>query len=145
MTTYSSHDINLQASAQNVFDKLSNLENLKNMLDKVPADKIPDDKRQMFENIKITPDTIEIPGAPMGNLVFRVVERVEPSLIRLAGEGIPMAMELVLNIKPVSDVASTAKVDFKIDIPALLKPMVGGQIQKITDQFGQVLGAIPFA
>lgn len=145
MAIYSSGDVTLQAPASAVFDKLSNLENLKGMLDKVPADRIPEDKRTMFENIRITPDTIEVPGGPMGNLTFRVVERQSPSLIRLQGEGIPVQMALALHVKPLSDTASTANVEIDINIPAMLKPMIGGQIQKIADQFGDVLGAIPFA
>ena len=145
MSTYSSGNVTLNAPATAVFDKLSNLENLKGLLDKVPADRVPEDKRQMFENIRITPDTIEVPGGPMGNLLFRVTERVAPSLIKLKGEGIPVEMALVLHVKPLSDTTSSANVDIDINIPAMLKPMVGGQIQKIANQFGDVLGAIPFA
>lgn len=145
MAIYSSDKITLQSSAASVYEKLSNLENLKGMLDKVPADRVPEDKRQMFENIKITNDTIEVPGGPMGSLVFRVTERVAPSLIKLRGEGIPIEMALVLHISPVSDTTSSAKVDIDINLPAMLKPMIGGQIQKIANQFGEVLGAIPFA
>lgn len=145
MTTYSSKEVILPASAEVVFDKLSNLENLRSLLDKVPADKVPEDKRQMFENINITSDSIEVPGGPMGNLKFRVTEKTAPSFIKLTGEGMPIEMNIAMTVKPVSDTSSLAKVDFNIDIPALLKPMVGGQIQKMADQFGNVLGAIPFA
>lgn len=145
MTTYSSKEVILPASAEVVFEKLSNLQNLRSLLDKVPADKVPEDKRQMFENINITSDSIEVPGGPMGNLKFIVAEKTEPSYIKLIGEGMPIAMNLALNVKPVSDNSSSAKVDINIDIPALLKPMVGGQIQKMADQFGDVLGAISFS
>lgn len=145
MSIYSSDKITLNAPANTVYDKLANLENLKGMLDKVPADRIPEDKRQMFENIRITPDTIEVPGGPMGNLLFRVTERRAPSLIKLQGEGIPVEMSLALHLEPLSDTSSTAKVDLDINLPAMLKPMIGGQIQKIANQFGEVLGAIPFA
>ena len=145
MSVYSSGNVTLNASAESVFDKLSNLENLQGLLDKVPADSVPEDKRQMFENIKITHDTIEVPGGPMGNLVFRVTERKAPSTIRLKGEGIPIEMALVLNVKPLTETTSSANVDIDINIPAMLKPMVGGQIQKIANQFGDVLGAIPFS
>ena len=145
MAIYSSSDVTLQAPALTVYDKLSNLENLQGLLNKVPADRIPEDKRQMFENIRITSDTIEVPGGPMGNLVFRVVERESPRLIRLRGEGIPIEMSLALHVRPLTDATSSAKVDLDINIPAMLKPMIGGQIQKIADQFGDVLGAIPFS
>lgn len=145
MAVYSSEKVRLNAGAEAVYDKLSNLENLRGMLDKVPADRIPEDKRQMFENIQITHDTIAVPGGPMGNLVFRVVERKEPTLIKLKGEGIPMEMALVLHIHPESTNTSEANVDIDINIPMMLKPMIGGQIQKIANQFGEVLGSIPFA
>ena len=145
MSIYSSDKVTLNAPASAVYDKLSNLENLKGMLEKVPADRIPEDKRQMFDNIKITPDTIEVPGGPMGSLLFRVTERKSPSLIKLKGEGVPVEMSLALHIQPLNDTSSSAQVDLDINIPMMLKPMIGGQIQKIANQFGDVLGAIPFA
>lgn len=145
MALYSSNKVTINSSAASVYDKLTNLENLQTLLEKVPANQIPEDKRQMFENIKITPDTIEVPGGPMGNLIFRVTERKAPSMIKLNGEGIPIDMALILHISPLTDTTSEAKVDIDINLPAMLKPMVGGQIQKIANQFGDVLGAIPFS
>lgn len=145
MAIYSSEKVTLNSSADSVFHKFSNLENLRAMLDKVPADRVPEDKRQMFENIQITPDTISVPGGPMGNLTFRVTELKEPTLIRLNGEGIPIEMALVLHLTPVNENSCTAQIDIDINLPAMLKPMIGGQIQKIADQFGEVLAAIPFA
>ncbi|MCH5232486.1 MAG: hypothetical protein J1E78_02525 [Muribaculaceae bacterium] len=145
MTTYSSPEVTLKADASTVFSKISNLENLRTMLDKVSPDKIPADKRQMFDNIKITADSIEVPGGPMGSLIFRVVEKRPPELIKLNGEGIPIAMSLAMHVKPEGETESKARVDIEIDIPVMLKPMVGGQIQKMANQFGEVLGAIPFA
>ncbi|MCH5228887.1 MAG: hypothetical protein J1F12_02700 [Muribaculaceae bacterium] len=145
MTTYSSGTVTLKAPAATVYEKLSNLENLQDLIDKVPADRIPEDKRAMFENIKITSDTIEVPGGPMGSLIFRVTEREAPKLIRLKGEGIPIEMSLSLHIAPQTESTSSANVDLDINLPAMLKPMIGGQIQKIANQFGDVLGAIPFS
>lgn len=144
MTKYSSDKIIINAPAEKVFEKLSNLENLKSLLDKVPADRIPEDKRHMFDNIVITADAIEVPGGPMGNLLFRITDKEVPTMIRLRGEGIPVEMSLTLNIKPETAETSTAQVDIDIEIPAMLRPMVGGQIQKIANQFAQVLGSIPF-
>ena len=144
MTTYSSEEVTFPASADTVFEKLSNLENLRSLLDKVPADKIPEDKRQMYESIQITSDSIDLPGGPMGNLKLRMTEKKSPSLIKLEGEGLPIAMSLEMLISPLTDSSSKAKVNINLDIPALLKPMIGGQIQKMANQFGDVLGAIPF-
>ncbi|MDE6399755.1 MAG: hypothetical protein K2M27_07730 [Muribaculaceae bacterium] len=145
MAIYSSDSVTLSSSAENVYSKFSNLENLRALLDKVPADSIPDDKRAMYESITITPDSITVPGGPVGALSFKVVEKCEPSLIRLNGEGSPVPLTLSMNITPVNADSCTVKVDIDIALPAMLKPMVGGHIQKMADQFSQVLKAIPLS
>lgn len=145
MSVYKSDNIELSASAENVFSKLSNLENLKGMIDKVPADKIPEDKRGMLESISITPDSISLPAGPVGNLTFRVVEKTEPSRIKLAAENSPIPLSLQLDLTPQTASSCNAQAVIDISLPAMLAPMIGGQIQKMADQFGQVLKAIPFS
>lgn len=145
MAIYNSAEVSLHAPAETVFEKLSNLENLRSLLDKVPADQIPEDKRQMFDSIKITPDTISVPGGPVGALTFRVKEKVAPTLIKLDGEGAPVAMSLAMHITPDGAEYSRAKVVIDIAIPAMLKPMVNGPLQQMANQFSQVLKAIPFS
>lgn len=145
MATYKSPEVRLKASAEAVFNKLSNLENLHSLLEKVPADKIPEDKRAMFESIQITPDSITLPGGPVGAVTLRLAEKTSPSLISLKGEGTPVPLALSMHIAPDGDSASKAQVAIDIDIPAMLKPMIGGHLQKMADQFGSVLQAIPFA
>ncbi|MBD5355685.1 MAG: SRPBCC family protein [Bacteroides sp.] len=145
MAIFKSGEVSLHAPADTVFAKLSNLENLRSLLDKVPADQIPEDKRQMFESITITPDTITVPGGPVGSLTFRVKERIAPSLIKLEGEGSPVALNLSMHVAPDGSEYSRAQVEIDIAIPAMLKPMVSGPIQQMADQFSQVLKAIPFS
>lgn len=147
MATYNSEEISLMAPAGAVYSKLSNLDNLRSLLEKVPADKIPVDKLEMFNSISVTPDSVTVPGGPVGALTFRMKEKVEPTLIKLAGEGLPpgIALSLSLHITPEGESTSKAKVTIDISIPAMLKPMVSGPLQKMADQFGQVLRAIPFA
>lgn len=145
MATYNSGDVSVPASADTVYARFSNLENLSTLLEKVPEDKVPADKLEMLKSISITENTITLPSGPVGALTFRVKERVEPSLIRLEGEGTPVPVSLAMHITPVGDTSSVVDVEIDIAIPALLKPMVGPQIQKVVSQFGQVIKAIPFA
>ena len=98
MATYKSDEVPLKASAQAVFDRLSNLESLQGLLDQIPADQIPADKREIFDNIKITGDSIELPGGPVGAIRLRVTEKVSPSRIKLKGEGTPVPLSLQLDI-----------------------------------------------
>lgn len=145
MAIYTNTPVTLNASAENVYSKLSNLENLRSLLEKVPADSIPADKRQMFDSISVTADSITVPGGPVGALTFKVAEKVEPKLIKLTAEGAPVPLTLAMHITPLSADSCEAYVEIDIAIPAMLKPMIGGTIQKMTDQFGQVLRSIPFA
>lgn len=144
MALYNSGEVRLGASAEKVYSKLSDLENLRSLLENVPVDKIPEDKRGLFESIVLTSDSISVPAGPVGALTFRVKEKREPSYIRLDAENSPMPMSLAMNLTPDGADACLAKVDIDIAIPPMLKPMIGGQLQKMADQFGQVLQAIPF-
>ena len=134
----------IAAPAENVFDKLSNLSNLRPLLEKIPRDKIPEDKQEMFDNLKITDDTITMPAGPVGEIVLRVTDRLPYSLIRMEGEGAPVPLSLQLEIEPKGADECEVMVAINLDIPIMLKPMVSGPLKKIVDQFGQVLTAIPF-
>ncbi|MCH5214407.1 MAG: SRPBCC family protein [Muribaculaceae bacterium] len=144
MTTIKSDKATVSAPAEKVFDKLSNLENLKSLLEAVPRDKIPEDKREMMDKLQITADTISIPAGPVGEIRLRVTDRLPHSLIRLAGEGAPVPMDMQLEIEPDGADKCEVQVAVNLEIPAMLKPMVSGPLKKIANQFVQVLSAIPF-
>lgn len=145
MAIYNSETVTIGTSAENVYSKLSNLENLRSLLEKIPADQIPDDKRAMFDSITVTPDSITVPGGPVGALTFKVKEKQEPRLVRLVGEGSPVPLTLAMHVSPKGENQCDASVEIDIAIPAMLKPMIGGTIQKMADQFSQILRSIPFA
>lgn len=145
MAKYNSKEIELNISAENLYSKVSNPENLRDLIDKIPADKISEDKRSLLEKITVSKDTITVAGSPVGALSFKITEKREPELVKLSGEGSPVPLALTMNIAPAGADKCKARVDVDIEIPALLKPMIGGQIQKIADGFGDLLHTLPFA
>ena len=145
MATYKSEEVTLKAPAESVFSRLSNFESLKAMLAQVPSDQIPADKKEMFDNIRLTEDCIELPGGPVGSLKLKVTERTAPSRITLKGEGTPVPLQLQLDIHPVDDASCRAQAKVDIEIPAMLRPMISGPMQKMTEQFASVLRSIPFS
>lgn len=144
MTTIKSDKTQINASAETVFNKLSNLENLKELLDKIPQDKIPEDKKDLFDSLEITSDSITIKGGPTGAITLRVSDRLPNSLIRLEGEQTPVPLAMQLEIEPEGAENCTVQVAINLEIPAMLKPMVSGPLKKMVDQFAVVLKAIPF-
>lgn len=144
MATYKSDEVPLKASAENVFERLSNFESLKNLLAQVPADQIPADKKEMFDSIRLSSDSIELPGGPVGSIRLKVVERNAPTRITLRGEGTPVPLQLQLDIHPIDESACHAQAKIDLEIPAMLRPMISGPMQKMTEQLASVLRAIPF-
>lgn len=145
MSVYKSEKVKLSASAESVYGKLSNLENLRSLLANVPADSVPEDKRDLLDSIEVTADSISVPAGPVGNLTFRVVEKRDPSYIKLDAENSPIPLSLAMDVKPETANECEAQVIIDINIPMMMAPLIGGQIQKMADQFGQVLKSIPFA
>ena len=144
MTSIKSDKAIVNGTPEQVFEKLSNLDNLKPLLEKLPKDQIPEDKREMFDNLQITSDSISIPGGPVGNITLRISDLLPYSLIRLSGEGSPVPMDMQLEIEPEGADQSEVQVAINLEIPAMLKPMVSGPLKKIANQFVNVLGAIKF-
>lgn len=144
MTTIKSEKALVSATPEVVFDRLSDLSNLKPLLEKVPRDMIPEDKREMMDGLEITADSISIPAGPVGAIRLRVTDRLPYSLIQLTGEGSPVPLGMQLEISPEGDAASEVQVSINLEIPAMLKPMVSGPLKKIANQFVEVLAAVPF-
>lgn len=144
MTTIKSDKTQINASTETVFDKLSNLENLKTLLDKIPQEKIPEDKKDLFNNLIITSESITIQGGPTGAITLRVTDRLPHSLIRLEGEQTPVPLAMQLEIDPEGPDACIVQVSIHLEIPAMLKPMVSGPLKKMVDQFAAVIKAISF-
>ncbi len=139
MATYKSSKETIAAPAERVYEKLSDLENLRNVIENIPEDKIPADKRGMMEQIKITSDSISLPAGPVGEIRLKT-SRLEP----YSGIGTPVPLSLGVHIDSKGDTESEVQVLLDIDIPMMLKPMVGGTLQKMVDQFATVMTAIKF-
>lgn len=145
MATYSSEQVNINAPAENVFDRLNNLEGLGSLLMNAPVDGIPEDKRDLLNQVQVTADTITFPCGPVGSITLRKDAAERPVMIRLVGESTPVPLSLTLNIRPENEISCSARISIDIQIPAMLKPMVSGPLQKMVDQFATMLRSIPFA
>lgn len=144
MATYKSETKRVAASAQQVYSKLSDLENLRAVIDNIPEDRIPADKRQMLEQIRITSDSISLPAGPVGEIKLQVSKLDPFSRIELTGIGTPVPLTLGVRISDEGSEESSVQVVLDIEIPMMLKPMVGGTLQKMVDEFASVMTAVRY-
>lgn len=139
MATYKSEEIDLRTSAEKVFAKLSNLENLGELMKNVPEGTLDEEKKKLLEQVEVTPDTITFPGGPAGMVKLRKVEAVEPTLIKMEGVGTPVPMAMSLHVTPINDSECRAQVEINIEVPAMIKPMINGPMKKMAQQVGEML------
>ena len=144
MAIFKAEPVGVNAPAEVVYDKLSNLSNIKTLMGSVPESAIPADKKEMFDAVKITEDSISFPAGPVGEITLCMSEKARPNLIKLEGVGTPVALSLSLEIAEVDAFRCEACCSMDIAIPAMLKPMVGGTLQKMVEQFTQVIGALKY-
>ena len=143
MAEYSSNDVSLKGKDTDVFNKLSDPSALKSFLNNVPLEQIPEDKRAVLDKIRLSDDRVVISGGPAGDMTLKVSGKKEPSYVRYDGIGLPVKLALVFKISPVDNMSSRCSVTIDADIPAMLRPMIGGTLQKAADQFAMMLASIP--
>lgn len=144
MAVFKSEEKILEYPAEKVFDKVNDLEGLGKLLADLPADRIPEDKREMLQGLKVTSDSISIPAGPVGAITLVKSRSERPEFIEMVGSGSPVPLALSLRIRPLEGNRSAVVAEIDLNIPPLLKPMVSGPIQKMISQFGDVLGAFNF-
>lgn len=139
MATYKSEQVDVNRPAEQVYDLISNPENLRDLIENAPADKLDDKVREQIAGIEFTPDSVTIPGGPVGSLVLRADGNTRPTLVRFRGEGTPVPVALRVDIIPIDAENCQTQVIIDLEIPMMLKPMVNGPLQKMVDQIGTLL------
>jgi len=133
MATFTSKPTIVDSPAATVAEKFSDLSAMQKVLDQIPAD-----ERAKIGDIALTPDSIVMKTPQVGDIPLKVNQRT-PERVTLTAMGSPVPMNLSVNIKPLSDTQTELTTSMDVEIPAFLKPMVGGTLQKAVDQFGQLM------
>ncbi|MBJ2188016.1 MAG: SRPBCC family protein [Muribaculaceae bacterium] len=133
MATFTSKPTIVDSPAATVAEKFSDLSAMQKVLDQIPAD-----ERAKIGDIALTPDSIVMKTPQVGDITLKVTQRT-PERVTLTAMGSPVPMNLSVNIKPLSDTQTELTTSMDVEIPAFLKPMVGGTLQKAVDQFGQLM------
>ncbi len=143
MANFKSNEEMMAASAEAVFNKFSNLEALGQLIKGAPADAVPEDKRELLDQVKVTPDTISFPGGPAGEVTMKLAELEMPTLIRMEGVGTPVPMSMALHIRPVDETQCGVTVEVDLKVPALVAPMISGPMKQLVAQIASMLRTIP--
>ncbi|ROT08919.1 hypothetical protein EEL49_05330 [Muribaculaceae bacterium Isolate-104 (HZI)] len=134
MATYKSKQVTISHPIEEVYERISNIGAYQQKLDSLPAE-----VKDKLGDVRFEPDAIVITAAPVGEIRFAVKERIKPSSVKLSAEQSPVPLTLSVNLTPDSDSSTNAVSQIDVEIPAMLKPMVGGKMQEAADKFGELI------
>lgn len=123
-------------SQQAVYEKISNLENLEQVRDRIPADKIQD--------FSFDKDSVSVNVSPVGEIKLQIINREEPKCVKFETVQSPMPFNLWIQVLPVTETSSKMKVTVDADIPFMLKPMVSGPLKDGVEKIADALAMIPY-
>lgn len=137
MATYKSTPQTVNRSQEELFDRFSDLSHLQQALDTLTPE-----QRAQVGDVEFTADTIKIVTPQVGAIEFNVQKRERPSLIVFGTASSPVPLTMTMDIKAVSDTASEVETLINVDIPAMLRPLIGPQLQKAADKFGELIAGL---
>ncbi|MFA5045316.1 MAG: SRPBCC family protein [Paludibacter sp.] len=140
MTTYESDIKTISSNEEVVFNKLCDLNNLKELQNKSPeTDKIKD--------LFFDADSCSFVVDGIGKIGFRVVEREPFKTIKLNSENAPVQLNVWVQLKKTDENNTAMKLTLKADLPMMIKMMVDKKlkegINKVADLLAKGLSKAP--
>ena len=142
METYKSNKVVIDHNIELIYSKLSNPSMFKEQMEK-NMDRIPDEARQHLDNLKFEDDGISI-NSPMGAVKLSVSESVEPNLVKYVAESSPVPFGLTVNLEAIDEEHTAAIAEINIELPMMLRAMVGGKLSEGAKKMGEVLAKLPY-
>ncbi len=132
MTTYESDIKTISSNEEVVFNKLSDLNNLKELQNKSPeTDKIKD---LIFDT-----DSCSFGIDGIGKIGFRVVEREPFKTIKLNSENAPVQLSVWVQLKQTEENKTAMKLTLKAELPMMIKMMVDKKLKEGINKVADLL------
>ncbi len=142
METYKSNKVVIDHNIELIYSKLNNPSLFKDKMEQ-NMDRIPDEAREHLDNLKFEEDGISI-NSPMGAVKLSVSESVEPNLVKYVAESSPVPFGLTINLEAIDEEHTNAIAEINIELPMMIRAMVGGKLSEGAQKMGEVLAKLPY-
>ncbi len=139
MTTYSSKTATLDMPVETVYKHISDIAAYQEKING-----LPDEIKQKIGNVTFADDKITIKGAPMGDIELVVSERVENKRMALNAMNSPVPIIMSINLDEQGTGKTQVVTSIDVEMPAILKPMVGPKLQEAAEKFGDMIKNLAF-
>lgn len=149
MSTFESSIRQIPYPQQNVYDKLSDLSNLKTLKERyeLMKDNMPEEARKQAEAIKdlqFDQDSLTVNVPPVGTIRLKVVDREEPKCIKFETEQSPVPFNFWIQLLPVTTTSCKIKLTIKADLNPFIKQMVKKPLSEGIEKIADVLQMIQY-
>jgi len=159
MSQYESQIKQVAAPIENVYSKLSNLENLRPIIEnaqdneqlkqQIEAAGQDSSYLDMLKNVSLTPDNFSLDTGIMGVISLSIINREDPAenegkgTIKFETTQSPINANMWIQLLP-SDMGTRMKLTLKADLNPMLKMMLGNKLESGIDKFADMLAMIPY-
>lgn len=130
MSEYKGKTVAVGRTGAEIADKFANLENFRPTLENLPAE-----TREKLKGLELDKDSVSFDVNMVGRVKFRIKERT-PERVMMQSEGTPVPFVLRLDMKPKGENETEVTPVADLEIPFMLRAMVGPYVQKAMDQIG---------
>lgn len=123
-------------SQERVYNKLSDLNNLETVKDRLPKDKVQD---MSFDS-----DTLSFTVSPVGQLTLQVVEREPYKCIKLATTNSPLPFNMWIQLAATGENECKVKVTIGMELNPFMKAMVQKPLQEGLEKMVDMLAVINY-
>ena len=141
MAQYESSIKHIPYSQERVYNKLSDLNNLNSVRDRL--DLIKDKLDGKLEDMSFDSDslTLKVQGF---NLTLRIIEREPLKCIKFEGDKTPIPLNLWIQVLPEGMDNAKMKVTIRAEVNMFMKAMVAKPLQEGVEKLADMLSMIPY-
>ena len=136
MTKFESSIKYIQSSQEAVYGKLSDLNNLEQVKDRLPEDKV--------KNLSFDADSLTVEVSPVGKITLQIVEKEPCKCIKFGTATSPLPFNLWIQLLPVADNECKMKLTIGMDLNPFMKAMVQKPLQEGVEKMADALALIPY-
>lgn len=136
MTKFESAVKVILASQECVYEKLSDLNNLEKVRERLPSDKV--------KNLSFDADTLTMDIPPVGKITLKIVEKEPCKCIKFATISSPLPFNLWIQLLPVSEIECKMKLTIGMELNPFMKGMVRKPLQEGLEKMADMLAMINY-
>lgn len=127
-------------SQERVYNKLSDLNNLEGVRDRL--NEVKDKLDGKLEDMSFDRDSITLKVQGI-NLTLRIIEREPLKCIKFEGDKSPVPLNLWIQILPVTEEEAKMKVTIRAEVNMFMKAMVSKPLQEGVEKLADMLAMLP--